>query len=129
MSGHRNFDYFLRTPRLFPVSASPHTSVARRTPREARDLRDTTAPRASQIDLWPQRVFVDELDARAVAGAQTRVTAMYKVRYEREPGVHQVFLDHHGSYCAEHGPGCKAVREVTAHRDPLPSTCTSPGGS
>jgi hypothetical protein len=69
-----------------------------------------------QIDLWPPRIFVDELDARAIAGANTRVVAMYKVRYEREPGVHQVFLDHHGWYCAEHGPGCKAVRDVTAQR-------------
>ena len=71
----------------------------------------------SQFDLWPQRVFVDALDARAIAGANTRVVAMYKVRYEREPGVHQVFLDHHGWYCAEHGPDCKAVREVTAKRE------------
>lgn len=72
----------------------------------------------AQFDLWPQRVFVDELDARAMAGANTRVSAMYKVRYERERGVHQVFFDHHGWYCADHGPACKAVREVTAcHTD------------
>lgn len=73
-------------------------------------------PSESQFDLWPPRIVVEELDARAIAGAETRVQAMYKVRYEREPGVHQVFFDQHGWYCAEHGPGCKAVREVTARR-------------
>ncbi len=69
-----------------------------------------------QTDLWPQRILVEELDPRAVAGASTRVVALYTVRYEREPGVHQVFFDHHGRYCADHGPACKAVREVTARR-------------
>lgn len=75
----------------------------------------------AQFDLWPPRVFVDELDARAIAGANTRVAAMYKVRYEREAGVHQVFFDQHGWYCADHGPACKAVREVTARRNRAPS--------
>jgi hypothetical protein len=70
----------------------------------------------TQFDLWPQRIFVEELDAKAVAGAHTRVVHMFTVRYERERGVHQVFFDHHGWYCAEHGPSCKAVREVTARR-------------
>ncbi|MBK6304339.1 MAG: hypothetical protein IPF47_00965 [Gemmatimonadetes bacterium] len=55
--------------------------------------------------------------ARAIAGERTRVQAMYKVRYERDGGIHQVFLDHHGWYCAEHGPACSAVREVTARRE------------
>jgi len=73
--------------------------------------------RDPQFDLWPPRILVEELDARAIAGARTRVQAMFKVRYEREPGVHQVFFDHHGWYCAEHGPACKAVREVTAYRE------------
>ncbi len=77
---------------------------------------------APQFDLWPQRVFVEELDARDIAGANTRVSAMYKVRYEREEGVHQVFFDQHGWYCADHGPVCKAVREVTAWRAPGPPT-------
>ncbi|GMV08649.1 MAG TPA: hypothetical protein PKC83_09475 [Gemmatimonadaceae bacterium] len=75
-----------------------------------------------QFDLWPQRVFVDELDARAVVGANTRVAALYKVRYEREPGVHQVFLDQHGWYCADHGPSCKAVRAVAEWRTTPSST-------
>ncbi|HEX4933412.1 MAG TPA: hypothetical protein VFV33_09550 [Gemmatimonadaceae bacterium] len=73
-----------------------------------------------QFDLWPQRILVEELDAKAIAGERTRVRAMFKVRYEREGGVHQVFLDHHGWYCAEHGPACAAVREVTARRGDVP---------
>jgi hypothetical protein len=68
----------------------------------------------TQFDLWPQRVQVEALDVRSVVGTHTRVTALFKVRFEREPGIHQVFFDHHGWYCADHGPSCKAVREVTA---------------
>ncbi len=71
-------------------------------------------PGEAQMDLWPQRVFVEKLDVKAVAGPNTRVAELFTVRYERERGVHQVFFDQHGWYCAEHGPGCKAVREVTA---------------
>jgi len=74
-----------------------------------------------QFDLWPPRVQVEALDVRSVVGAQTRVTALYRVRYEREPGVHQVFHDHHGWYCADHGPACKAVRDVTARHVPPPA--------
>jgi len=70
-----------------------------------------------QFDLWPQRIFVEELDHKSIAGERTRVQGMFKVRYEREGGIHQVFLDHHGWYCAEHGPACPAVLEVTARRD------------
>lgn len=71
----------------------------------------------TQFDLWPQRVQVDALDVQSVVGTQTRVTALYRVRYEREPGIHQVFHDHHGWYCADHGPACKAVRDVTARHE------------
>ncbi len=75
-----------------------------------------SAANDSQYDLFPQRITVDALDAKAVAGSRTRVAALYRVRYEGEPGVHQVFLDHHGWYCAEHGRECKAVRAVRAVR-------------
>ncbi|MEP7380755.1 MAG: hypothetical protein ABI910_03670 [Gemmatimonadota bacterium] len=74
-------------------------------------------PSERQFDLWPPRILVEEFDPRAVAGTSTRVVALYTVRYEREPGVHQVFFDHHGWYCADHGPACKAVRDVTARRE------------
>lgn len=83
-----------------------------------RDARRPSAERGdAQFDLWPQRVQVEALDVRAVVGSQTRVTALYRVRYEREAELHQVFFDHHGWYCADHGPACKAVRDVTARHD------------
>lgn len=69
-----------------------------------------------QFDLFPERITVEELDAKAAAGASTRVEALYRVRYERERAPHQVFFDQYGWYCAEHGPQCRAVREVTAQR-------------
>lgn len=67
-----------------------------------------------QFDLFPQRIQVQQLDPKRAVGTGTRVEKMFTVQYERERGVHQVFLDKHGWYCAEHGPGCAAVREVTA---------------
>jgi hypothetical protein len=70
----------------------------------------------SQFDFFPERVIVEALDPRAAAGGDTRVQAMYRVRYEREREVHQVFHDRHGWYCAQHGRECRAVREVTARR-------------
>ena len=69
---------------------------------------------SDQFDLFPQRIQVQQLDPQAVAGRGTRVPKIFTVRYERESAVHQVFLDKHGWYCAEHGPTCAAVREVTA---------------
>lgn len=62
-----------------------------------------------QLDFFPERVTVEPLDVRAVAGERTRVKAMFRVRYERETGSHQVFHDHHGWYCADHGTDCRAV--------------------
>lgn len=70
----------------------------------------------AQFDLWPERIIVEALDATAIAGERTRVEAMYRVRYERAREVHQVFLDHHGWYCADHGRDCRAVAAVTARR-------------
>ena len=66
-----------------------------------------------QFDLFPQRVQVQQLAPKSAVGTGTRVEKMFTVKYEREHAVHQVFLDKHGWYCAEHGPGCAAVREVT----------------
>jgi hypothetical protein len=40
------------------------------------------------------------------------------VQFEREFQPHQVFFDQHGWYCAEHGPHCLAVPEVTARFAP-----------
>jgi hypothetical protein len=69
---------------------------------------------SSQFDFFPERVSVEALDPRAAAGGDTRVEALYRVRFEREREYHQVFHDRHGWYCAQHGPACRAVREVTA---------------
>lgn len=69
---------------------------------------------SQQFDLFPQRVQVQQLDPRSVAGTDTRVEKIFTVKFERERTVHQVFLDKHGWYCAEHGPGCEAVREATS---------------
>ncbi|MFN8581008.1 MAG: hypothetical protein U0163_08555 [Gemmatimonadaceae bacterium] len=79
-----------------------------------RSLRSPAVPSPDQFDLFPQRVQVQQLDPQAVAGRGTRVQKIFTVKYEREPSIHQVFFDRHGWYCAEHGPRCRAVREVTA---------------
>lgn len=113
----RNVDY-LSAPFIIPATHA--RSVGNdRSPRAPVTM-SRPAANESQYDLFPQRVTVEALDAKAVAGSRTRVTALYRVRYEREPGVHQVFLDYHGWYCAEHGRGCKAVRAV-ASKPPLSS--------
>lgn len=68
-----------------------------------------------QFDLFPEGVSIEERDPRLVAGAGTRLTSMFIVKFERENGVHQVFVDHHGTYCADHGRECRAVAEVIAY--------------
>ncbi len=75
------------------------------------------APSPQQFDLFPQRVQVQQLDPKSAVGARTRVEKMFTVKYERERAIHQVFLDKHGWYCAEHGPKCAAVREVKARQE------------
>ncbi len=65
-----------------------------------------------QYDLFPERVLIERLDPKSIAGSQTRIVSMFVVRFERESGVHQVFVDHHGTYCAEHGRDCRSVHEV-----------------
>lgn len=71
-------------------------------------------PRAEQLALFPEGVHVRPLDARAVAGARTRVRGVWQVRFEREPTPHRVFFDRHGWYCDEHGPGCRAAAAAQA---------------
>ena len=67
-----------------------------------------------QLDFFPEQVRIQQLDPREVAGEKTRVEAIFVVRFEWEPSVHQVFKDHYGLYCAEHGRLCRAVSAVTA---------------
>jgi hypothetical protein len=66
-----------------------------------------------QLDFFPEQVHVDRLDPREVVGSRTRVEAIYVVKFEWERGVHQVFRDHYGVYCADHGRLCRAVSAVT----------------
>ena len=67
-----------------------------------------------QLDFFPEQVRIHRLDPREVAGQATRVDAIWVVRFEWEKGVHQVFKDHYGLYCADHGRLCRAVSAVTA---------------
>lgn len=71
-------------------------------------------PTAVQLDFFPEQVRIQQLDPREVAGEKTRVEAIFVVRFEWERSVHQVFKDHYGLYCAEHGRLCRAVSAVTA---------------
>lgn len=73
------------------------------------------ASSSQQFDLFPQKVQVQQLDPKSAVGSNTRVEKMFTVKFEREREPHQVFLDKHGWYCAEHGRGCAAIREVKAH--------------
>jgi hypothetical protein len=66
----------------------------------------------SQFDLFPEQVTVEPVDVRGAAGERSRIKAMYVVRFERSAAAHQVFHDHHGWYCAEHGQNCRAVGEA-----------------
>ena len=73
-----------------------------------------TSPARVQLDLFPEQFRIQRLDPREVAGANTRVDAIFVVRFEWERSVHQVFKDHYGLYCADHGRLCRAVSAVTA---------------
>jgi hypothetical protein len=64
----------------------------------------------NQLDLFPERVTVERVDARTAAGDRSNVKAIFVVQFERRPGRHQVFNDRHGWYCADHGPTCPAVQ-------------------
>lgn len=74
-------------------------------------------PPEVQLALFPEGVEVHPLDARAVAGARTRVRGVWLVRYERDPVAHRVFADRHGWYCEEHGPRCRAATTARAAAD------------
>jgi hypothetical protein len=71
-----------------------------------------------QLEFFPEARHVEAVDPRVAIGPDTRVSAMYRVRYGERPQVHLVYHDRHGWYCAEHGPGCTAVSDATeaAHR-------------
>lgn len=63
----------------------------------------------AQGELFPIRVVVTRVDPRTVLGANTRVKALWHVRWPDDPRPHVVYHDRHGWYCEEHGPTCRAV--------------------
>jgi len=65
-----------------------------------------------QLEIFPEARHVDALDPRIVIGPDTRVSALFRVRYGEARQVHQVYHDRHGWYCAEHGPRCAAVSDA-----------------
>ena len=69
-------------------------------------------PRAVQTELFPEPLVIDALDPRAVAGARTRVAAVYLVRERPAAAPHRVFHDRHGWYCEEHGARCAVLGGV-----------------
>jgi len=72
----------------------------------------------NQLDLFPEHVTVEAVDARAAAGDRSNVKAIFVIQFERRPGKHQVFHDRHGWYCADHGTDCPAVEAARRFRVP-----------
>jgi hypothetical protein len=67
----------------------------------------------AQTELFAVPTHVERLDPKRMLGSATRVEALWRVRIGGDAGVHLVFRDRHGTYCQEHGPGCRAVGELT----------------
>lgn len=71
------------------------------------------APRVDdQLEFFPINAAITALDPRAVLGASTRVTGIWRVEFAGERRPHLVYHDRHGWYCEEHGPTCRAVGRV-----------------
>jgi hypothetical protein len=68
--------------------------------------------RVIQLEIFPDAPEIEEIDPRDAIGPDTRVSALYRVRYPEAKQVHQVYHDRHGWYCAEHGPACQAVSDA-----------------
>jgi len=67
-----------------------------------------------QLEIFPEARHVDAVDPRVAIGPDTRVSALFHVRYGEARQIHQVYHDRHGWYCAEHGPRCAAVSDAVA---------------
>jgi hypothetical protein len=65
-----------------------------------------------QLEIFPEKRYVDVVDPRVAIGPDTRVSALVHVRYGEARQVHQVYHDRHGWYCAEHGSRCRAVPDA-----------------
>ena len=71
------------------------------------------ADRYVQLEFFPEIRHVEAIDPRLAIGRETRVKALYRVRYGESQQVHEVYHDRHGWYCVEHGPKCPAVSDAT----------------
>ena len=75
--------------------------------------------RVIQLQIFPDPPpEIEEIDPREAIGPDTRVSALYRVRYSEAKQVHLVYHDRHGWYCAEHGPKCPAVSDATTAASP-----------
>jgi hypothetical protein len=68
--------------------------------------------RIVQLEIFPETRHIEAVDPRLAIGPDTRVAALFRVRYGDAAQVHQVYRDRHGWYCAEHGPRCAAVSDA-----------------
>jgi hypothetical protein len=73
-----------------------------------------TEPFDDQIEFFPVPIVIERLDPRKVVGDRTSADALYRVRIGEAGTPHLVFIDRHGTYCQDHGPDCRAAREVSA---------------
>ena len=71
-----------------------------------------------QLEIFPEARHVEAIDPRLAIGRDTRVKALYRVRYGESRQVHEIYHDRHGWYCAEHGPKCRAVSDATTAASP-----------
>lgn len=71
-----------------------------------------------QLEMFPEARHIEAVDPRVAIGPDTRVSALYRVRYGDARVVHQVYHDRHGWYCAEHGPACSAVHDAAQAASP-----------
>ncbi len=98
-------------------------------PRAARTLRPAAPERPverPQLELFPEPVLVEALDARQVGGARTRVLGVWRVRFGSEARAHRVYHDRHGWYCEEHGATCRAAHTVRAAENAPPAPEPAP---
>lgn len=65
-----------------------------------------------QLEIFPEARHIEAVDPRVAIGPDTRVAALFRVRYGEGRQVHEVYRDRHGWYCAEHGPTCSAVSDA-----------------
>ena len=68
--------------------------------------------RLVQLEIFPEVRHIERVDPRVAIGPDTRVSALFRVRYGEARQVHEVYHDRHGWYCAEHGPRCTAVGDA-----------------